>query len=121
MNRAYRRRHKKKNRFYKETNRQRAERIVSTGIATADDLKKEYDTGYRVAMKSMEEYIVPFFFAAMCCALKKTHKFGQERLVRTISATISTMNEEISVQDMLERCKKETGIDIINYCKEEPI
>ena len=84
-------------------------------------MKRNYDTGYRNAIDSTERFLVPFFFAALACALKRTYKFGEERIIRTFAATISTMNEEISVQDMLERCKKETGIDVINYTKAEPL
>lgn len=120
-NRAERRKHKKKNRYRKETSYEMAERIVRTGDITLSDLKRNYDIGYRNAIASTEQYLVPFFFAALACALKKTYKFGEERIIRSISATIQTMNEEISVQDMLDRCKKETGIDIINYTKEEPL
>lgn len=112
---------KKKNRYIHETQQQRSDRIARTGIATAGDLKKEYDLGYQAAIRSSEEYLVPFFFAAMSCALKSTYKFGEERIIRTISKTIMTMNEEISVEDMLERCKRETGLDILRYYKENPL
>ena len=112
---------KKKNRLCHESLAQRAERIATTGIATAGDLKKEYDLGYRNATKSMQEYLVPFFFAALACALKSTYKFGEERIIRTISATIQTMNEEITVQDMLARCKRDTGLDILDYHKNNPL
>lgn len=112
---------KKKNRFCHESLQQRADRIARTGIATAGDLKKEYDLGYQAAIRSSEEYLVPFFFAALSCALKSTYKFGEERILRTVAATIRTMNEEISVQDMLERCKRETGLDILRYYKENPL
>ena len=121
MKRSKNRIGKKKNRLCHESLAQRAERIATTGIATAGDLKKEYDLGYRNATKSMQEYLVPFFFASLACALKETYKFGEERIIRTISATIRTMNEEISVQDMLLRCKRETGLDIIDYYKENPL
>ena len=121
MNRADRRKGKKKNRFINESHQQRVQRIAATGIASIHDLNKEYAHGYRAATKAMQEYMVPYFFAALSCALKSTYKFGEERIYRTISATISTMNEEISVDDMLERCKRETGLDIIEYCKENPL
>lgn len=120
VSRADRRKGKKKNRYFRETAQQRVERIIRTGVVTAGDLKKEYDAGYRTAIKSTEEFIIPYFFAALSCALKSTFKFGEERIIRTISATISTMNEEITVMDMIDRCKRETGIDIIHHCKEEP-
>lgn len=119
-NRAERRKGKKKNPYRLESSGQRHARIAATGVATAGDLKKEYDLGYREATKSMQEFLVPFFFAALSCALKSTYKFGGNRIIRVISATIGTMNDEISVQDMLERCKRETGLDIIEYCKENP-
>lgn len=121
MNRAYRRKNKKKPRYHKETTYEAVQRLLKTGDVTIKDLERNYNIGYRAAMDSMEQYLVPFFYAALACALKKTFKFGEERIIRTISATIQTMNEEISVEDMLERCKRETGIDIVNYTKEEPL
>ena len=121
MKRSKRRLGKKKNHCIHETQEDRVKRMLETGFATAGDLKKEYDLGYNAALKATGEYLVPFVFAAMCCALKAIYKFGCERIVRGVNATIRTMNEEISVDDMLERCKNETGIDIMKHCKEEPL
>lgn len=121
MKRSKRRIGKKKNRYIHETQEARVKRILETGLATAGDLKREYDLGYDAALKSTGEFLVPFVFAAMCCALKETYKFGRERIIRGVNATIRTMNEEITVEDMLQRCKDETGIDIMKQCKEEPL
>lgn len=121
MNRADRRKNKKKNRYVQESNRQRAERIVNTGVVLASDLKKEYEAGYRAAIKSTEEYMVPFFFSALACSLKDNFRFGEERITRVFRGVIETMNEEITAQDMIDRCKRETGLDIINYVKDNPV
>lgn len=121
-NRAERRRAKKheKAKFRAESRAAALLRILQTGEITLKDMERSYDDGYKNAMKDIEEFQIPFFFAALACALKKTYKFGDERIVRTFAATIQTMNEEISALDMIERCKRETGIDVIMWAKEEP-
>jgi hypothetical protein len=64
---------------------------------------------------------VPFFYAALACALKQHFKFGEERIIRVFRGVLENMNGEITVHDMLERCKRETGLDIIQYVEDNPI
>jgi hypothetical protein len=121
MNRADRRKHKKKPAWRKETSAQQLERIVRTGEITLKDLEREYENGKRNAIKSCEEYLVPFFFSALACALKSNYKFGEERIIRVFKTTIENMNGEILVDDMIARCKRETGLDVLRYVKENPV
>ena len=118
---SQRRKGKKKNVYRIEGSKQRAERVAATGIATPSDLKKEHDLGYRDAVSSMAQYLVPFFYAALACALKQHFKFGEERIERVFRGVLENMNGEISVQDMLDRCKRETGLDIIRWTEDNPV
>ena len=121
MNRADRRKNKKKPVWRKETSEQAIDRICRTGEITLKDLEREYNNGVRNATKSCEEFMIPFMFAALACALKSSFKFGEERIIRVFRGVIENMNGEITVQDMLAKCKRETGLDIINYVKENPV
>lgn len=121
-NRADRRKAmKNKPKARNETNYSALQRLLRTGEITIKDLEREYQNGYKAAMDAVEQFQMPFFFAALACALKKTYHFGEERIERTFRAVIATMNEEITAQDMIDRCKRETGIDVIMFTKEEPI
>lgn len=121
MNRADRRKGKKKPVWRKEPTAAVVDRICRTGEITLKDLEREYERGQRNATKSCEEFMVPMFFAALACALKSNYRFGEDRIVRVFHGIIENMNNEITVQDMLDRCKMETGLDIINYVRENPI
>lgn len=122
-NRADRRKAKKNNKpkARNETNYAAFQRIMRTGEITVKDIDREYQNGYKAAMAASEQFQIPFFFGALACALKKTYGFGEERIERTFRAVIGTMNQEITAMDMIERCKRETGIDVIMFTKEEPL
>lgn len=121
MNRAERRKNKKKPVFRKETTAAAVDRICRTGEITLKDLEREYERGRLNATAACEKYMIPFFFSALACALKSEYKFGADRIYRAFRAVISTMNDEITAQDMIDRCKRETGLDIINFVKDNPI
>lgn len=121
VNRADRRKAKKKPVWRKETSAQAIDRICRTGEITLKDLEREYEKGVRNATKSCEEFMIPFVFAALACALKSSYKFGEERIIRVFRGVIENMNGEISVDDMIAKCKRETGLDIVDYVRENPI
>lgn len=79
---------------------------------TAEDLAKNYKLGYNAALKWNSEYLQPFFYSAIAIAAKRTLKFGQERTLRLMHCVQQVMLEEIAKEDILERAKEETGIDV---------
>lgn len=121
MNRATRRKNKKKPVWRKESTAAAVDRICRTGEITLKDLENEYNRGMRNATKSCEEYMIPMFFSALACALKHNYKFGDERIVRVFRSIIENINSVITAQEMIDRCKQETGLDIINYVRENPV
>ncbi len=85
--------------------------LVQNGI-TPEDLKQEYDKGYKAAQRQLSNYYMRFFYAATAIATHRLYKHGRERVLRTIEAVHQIMTEEITTTDILQRCIEETGIDL---------
>lgn len=88
------------------------ERINQNGITTAD-LQANYDKGYKDARKDLTIFVTANFYAAVAIANKRLYGHGETRLIRTLDTVQQIMSEEITVHDIIERCKQETGIDIL--------
>lgn len=91
--------------------KKRREAWEKNGITEAD-LKAEYEKGYAVARRDLTVYAIRMFCAATAISLHRLHKFGESRIARVLEDVQCVMNEEICTDDILERCKAETGIDI---------
>lgn len=87
------------------------DRIMQQGISP-EDLKANYDLGYKAAQRDMSVFYAAFFYAAAAIAAKRTFKFGIGRTVKLLEDMKLIMIEEITKEDIIERCKRETGIDI---------
>lgn len=85
--------------------------MEKNGITEAD-LKAEYEKGYAVARRDLTVYAIRMFCAATAISLHRLHKFGESRIARVLEDVQCVMNEEICTDDILDRCKAETGIDI---------
>lgn len=116
MNRAQRRAAKKaapkkKQEAHKLTNRERLAIIEKNGI-TAKDLEHSYDEGQQAAMRIKTQYVMNMFLCANAIALHREMGFGEKRITRILKATERVMVEELTTEDITERCRQETGIDI---------
>lgn len=94
--------------------------IERNGI-TAEDLKANYDLGYHDALVWGTEYFQPFFYAAIAIVAKRELKYGKTRNLRLLHEIQQTMLEEITVYDILERAKQETGIDIKEWYQKSEV
>ena len=88
------------------------ENMERNGITKAD-LEKEFKAGYNAATKEITRFSMQMFYCAGACALKRLFGFGEKRILRTLDLIQEIMEEEITTTDMMQRCKDETGIDII--------
>ena len=91
--------------------KKRREAWEKNGITEAD-LKAAYEKGYAVARRDLTVYAIRMFCAATAISLHRLHKFGESRIARVLEDVQCVMNEEICTDDILDRCKAETGIDI---------
>ena len=87
------------------------EKLERNGITT-EDLQANYDLGYHDALKWGAEYFEPYFYSAIALVAKRQLKFGETRTLRFMHDVQQAMLETITVYDILEVAKQETGIDI---------
>lgn len=90
-------------------------RIQKNGI-TLKDLETNYQKGYHDALAWASEYYQPFFYSAIAIYLKRDLKFGEMRIERMMDAVKQLLIEELCTGDILERAKRETGMDIKKWC-----
>lgn len=116
MNRAQRRAAKRaapkaKPEAHKLTNRERLAIIEKNGI-TAKDLERSFEDGKQAALRIKTQYVMNMFLCANAIALHRKFKFGKVRIARALRETERIMVEELTTEDITERCKRETGIEI---------
>lgn len=102
---------KKRPEGHKLTNRERIALIEKNGI-TAKDLKHSYEEGQQAAMRVPVNYVMNMFFCACAIALHREFGFGEKRIMRVLTATEKIMIEELTTEDITERCKRETGLEV---------
>jgi len=90
-------------------------RMMQQGISP-DDLKAEYERGRREATKEYVDRLLPyqqrFFYSAAAIAAHDLFGFGKVRGERLLDRIQEIMCEEISTGDIIQRCKRETGVDV---------
>lgn len=79
---------------------------------TQEDLKAEYERGYASARRDLTVFYIHMFYSAIAISLHKLFGFGEKRIVRVLQDVQETMAWEICTDDIIERCREETGIDI---------
>ena len=94
--------------------------LERNGITTKH-LKENYDKGYHDALVWGTEYFQPFFYAAIAIVAKRELKYGKTRNLRLLQDIQQTMLEEITVYDILDRAKQETGIDIKEWYQKSEV
>lgn len=77
-----------------------------------EDLDREYDRGFRAGQRELTSYYSNYFFASVAIALKREFRFGEGRIRRVMEAMKEIMTWEITTCDILDRCMRETGIEI---------
>lgn len=95
-----------------EQKQARYAKLEKNGI-TVKDLEENYNKGKHDALKWASEYYQPFFYSAIAIVLHRDLKFGETRMVRFLEAVQQIMTEEICTADIIERCRRETGLDIV--------
>lgn len=103
---------KKKPAWHGLTKEQKQEALFRNGI-TAKDLQREYDTGYKQARKELTSFAMMMFYCATAIAAHRLFGFGETRIARLLDDIQQIMTEEIGTEDIIERCRRETGIDVI--------
>lgn len=90
-------------------------RLMKNGI-TLQDLTDEYNRGRRDATKEYVDRLLPyqqkFFYSAAAIAAHDLFGFGKDRGERLLDRIQQIMCEEISTGDIIQRCKRETGVDV---------
>ena len=89
-------------------------RMIQNGITQAD-LDAAYQRGRKDATKEYVDKLLPyqqkFFYSAAAIAAHELFGFGKDRALRLLERVQEIMCEEISTGDIIERCKRETGVD----------
>lgn len=93
------------------TREEKKEALFRNGI-TAKDLAREYETGYKQARQDLTSFAMMMFYCATAIATHRLFGFGEARITRLLDDIQQIMTEEIGTEDMIERCKRETGIEI---------
>ncbi len=104
-----------RNPFYlQQVTKQRLEQrkeMEKNGI-TKEDLKAEYNRGYAAAHRDLTVFTMRMFYSAIAISLHRLFKFGEARILRVLDDVQWIMTEEICTDDIMQRCRDETGIDI---------
>ena len=92
-----------------------AMRVMQNGISK-QDLDAAYQRGRKDATKEYVDKLLPyqqrFFYSAAAIAAHELFGFGKERGERLLDRIQQIMCEEISTGDIIERCRRETGVDV---------
>lgn len=88
------------------------QRLSQNGI-TPKDLENEYQKGYDNARADLTSFCMQFFYCGAAIAAHNLFGFGETRIERLLTEMQRVMTEEIDREDIRERCKRETGVDVI--------
>ena len=93
------------------TRRDRAavDRMRKTGI-TERDLEIEREEGYRDGRN--EPFYLSSCYAAVAIVLHRLHGYNASEIESFLDRVAGICDEEISVEDIVERARKEAGVDI---------
>lgn len=92
-----------------------AQHLARNGI-TEKDLNDAYNRGRKDGIKEYVDSILPyqqrFFYSAAAIAAHDLFGFGKDRGERLLDRIQEIMCEEISTGDIIDRCKRETGVNV---------
>ena len=89
--------------------KQAVERMKKTGI-TERDLEKEREEGYRDGRN--EPFYLSSCYASVAITLKREQGCDAAEIESFLDRVAEICDEEISVEDIVERARKEAGVDI---------
>ena len=69
---------------------------------------------FAAARSDLVGHYQQFFYAAIAIALHRLYGFGETRIIRTLDNVQTIMAEEICSCDIIQRCRTETGLDILD-------
>lgn len=102
---------KKKPIYHNLTVEQKKEALFRNGI-TDKDLKQAYEDGRKHALHDYTSFGQAMFYSSCAIALHNVFRFGESRIVRVLNEMYRIMIEELTEEDIIQRCKRETGIEI---------
>lgn len=89
--------------------RQAVERMTRTGI-TERDLQENREAGYAAGWHS--QFFLSSCYASVALVLKSLHGFERGEIEAFLDRISEIQDEEISASDIVERAKKEAGVDV---------
>ena len=89
--------------------RQTVDRMRRTGI-TKHDLEVEREEGYRDGRN--EPFYLSSCYAATAITLSRLHGYDKDEIEGFLDRVAEICDEEISVEDIVERAKREAGVDV---------
>jgi len=89
--------------------REAVARMRKTGI-TQRDLAVEREEGYRDGRN--EPFYLSSCYAATAIILKRLHGYDKDEIEGFLDRVAEICDEEISVEDIVERAKREAGVDV---------
>lgn len=112
MNRKQRRSsNKAKPAYLRESREQITKRLVQNGI-TPQDLKTNYDKGYRDGFKDAAEPVIRGVYASVCLALNGLHGFGQKRCADVLRSVDDHLTYTLSSQEAINEVWKRIGLKL---------
>lgn len=84
-------------------------RWEKNGITKAD-VDEAWKKGYRRCAHELAIRYETLAFAAVCIALHDVCGFGPKRIERVVTDMYRVVTEEITKEDLVERCARETGV-----------
>lgn len=58
------------------------------------------------------------FYASIAIALHRRHGFDEDQITDVLDDVQQIMTEEITVHDLVNRCREETGLEIVQAVEE---
>ena len=89
--------------------RQAVDRMRRTGI-TKHDLEVEREEGYRDGRN--EPFYLSSCYAAVAIVLHRLHGYNAAEIESFLERVAEICDEEISVEDIIERARTEAGVDV---------
>ena len=88
--------------------------LQTNAYKEAQRVKEAYQTGRDEALRQYTKTGQCMFFCSCAIALHNVCKFGETRIIRVLEEMQRIMLEELTSEDIVERCKRETGVECID-------
>lgn len=78
---------------------------------TWDELQEAYSSAYEQGKRDMVTFHLVFFYCSLALALREVFDFSSSAIKSFIGRVEEMMNDEDGREDLLTRCREQTGID----------